>query len=107
MEADLSSEYQVPELWFQLLVQPKNPFLGYSFPHVHEGVEVIQVAVDGDDPSSNFSPVFYSCSLDVAIFPHEQVCDPGRRVFLFIAGFISEQHKIFELRGYSLFFPKK
>ena len=68
-----------------------------------------QVAVDGDNASSNFSPVFYGCSkcLYVAIFPLEQVGDPGCGEFVFIAGFISEQHDISELRGYSLFFPKK
>ena len=66
-----------------------------------------QVAVDGDDASSNFSPVFYGCSVYGAIFPLEQVGDPGRGEFMFIAGLISEQHNISELRGYSLFFPMK
>ena len=68
---------------------------------------MLQVAVDGDDMSSNLSHVFYSCSKDVTIFPLEQVGDPDSGAFVFKAGLISEQHNTSDLRGYSLFFPKK
>ena len=60
-----------------ILVQSEDPLLRGCSLYVHEGVEMTERSVYGDNSAPHLSSIFNGCCKYISILSLEQVCNPG------------------------------
>ena len=66
---------------------------------------MIEVAVNCDGSSHNFSPVCYCSTINLSVSPGEESLDPGCGEFMIVARFVDKQDNVSNLRNHILLSP--